>query len=193
MSKQADDAAKFAREKLGAKVEKKVDKVEKVVTEKAVKVEHVLEHEPYGKGSIRVTRGTAGPAGYTIKGDKDTGRYFTLDAPEYDSIEAEVWFANDESAEKAGFVRWNATGVHRASLVSAEAAAVVSEGHHVAADTVVTEGEHVSSETVITEHHGVPADSTLVIIDDGIPETQTRIIDDGIPEAESRIRIIGAD
>jgi len=163
------------------KVVEKVEHVEHKNTGAFEHVEHVLEHEPYGAGSIRVSARTAAPAGYTIKGDKDTGRYFTLDSPQYASVEAEVWFANDESAEKAGFVRWDAADLHRVGLVSADAAAVVSEAHHVVADAVITEAPHVSAETVITENSSSAADSTLVIIDDGIPE------------AESRIKIIGAD
>ena len=173
------------------KVVEKVEHVEHKNTEAVQHVEHVLEHEPYGAGSIRVSARTAAPAGYTIKGDKDTGRYFTLDSPQYASVEAEVWFADAASAEKAGFVRWDGTEAHR--LISADAAAVVSEGQHVVADavvtegqhivadTVVTEGAHIATDTVITEHHSSAADSTLVIIDDGIPE------------AESRIKIIGVD
>jgi hypothetical protein len=163
------------------KVVEKVEHAEHKNTGAFEHVEHVLEHEPYGAGSIRVSARTAAPAGYTIKGDKDTGRYFTLDSPQYASVEAEVWFANDESAEKAGFVRWDAADLHRVGLVSADAAAVVSEAHHVVADAVITEAPHVSAETVITENSSSAADSTLVIIDDGIPE------------AESRIKIIGAD
>ncbi len=183
-TKVEDKAAKV--EAKAADVEHKVAHVEHKVAEVAHKVERrlepdVLEEDPYGSGSIRVSARTVGPAGYTIKGDKDTGRYFTPDSPEYAEIEAEVWFANEESAEKAGFLRWNATGdVHPAGLVSAGAATVVTEGHHVVA------------ETVITEDHSA-GDSTLVIVDDGIPETKIVIVDDGIPEAESRIRIVGVD
>jgi ElaB/YqjD/DUF883 family membrane-anchored ribosome-binding protein len=163
-----------------ADVEHRVEHVEHKNTDVFENAEHVLEREPYGAGSIRVTARTAAPAGYTIKGDKDTGKYFTLDSPEYEAIEAEVWFANDESAEKAGFVRWNATDVRPVGLLSAESATVVTEGHQVAAETVITE-EYSS------------ADSSLVIVDDGIPETTIVVVDDGIPDTESRIRIIGTD
>lgn len=68
---------------------------------------NVLEEEPYGIGSIRVNARTAGPAGYTVKGDRDTMRFFTADSADYDAIEAEVWFADEQSAEKSGFLRWN--------------------------------------------------------------------------------------
>ena len=157
------------------RVEKKVVEVEKKVVRVDEKVEHVLEKEPYGTGSIRVSARTAAPVGYTIKGDKDTGRYFTLDSPEYEAIEAEVWFADEASAAKAGFLRWDGTD-RKVGLVGT------------AAETVVTE-QHVVAETVITELHST-ADSALVIVDDGIAEARTVIVDDGI--ADTTIRIIGA-
>ena len=84
--------------------------VAKAVHPRDVKADYVLEKEPYGAGSTRVSARSAAPAGYTVKGDKDTGRYFTLDSPEYAAIEAEVWFANEASAAKAGFLRWDAEG-----------------------------------------------------------------------------------
>ena len=151
----------------------------KAVVEKVDRIREgdIIEAAPYGSGSIRVSARRVGPAGYTIKGDKDTGRYFTLDSPEYETIEAEVWFANEESAAKAGFLRWDATGERKLGLLSA------------AAETVVTE-EHVAADTVITETHST-ADSTLVILDDGVAEAKTVIVDDGIPE--TKIRIIGVD
>ena len=159
------------------KVDEKIEKVEKKVVHVDEKVEHVLEKEPYGTGSIRVSARRVAPAGYTIKGDKDTGRYFTLDSPDYEEVEAEVWFANEESAAKAGFLRWDAKGDRKVGLISA------------GAETVVTE-QHVVAETVVTEAHSA-ADATLVIVDDGIAEATTVIIDDGIPE--TKIRIIGAE
>jgi uncharacterized membrane protein ArfC len=157
------------------KVEQKVVRVEQKVVRVDETVEHVLENDPYGPGSIRVSARTVAPVGYTIKGDKDTGRYFTLDSPEYEAIEAEVWFADEASAAKAGFLRWDGEGGRKFGLIGAE--------------TVVTE-THVASETMITERHST-ADSSLVIVDDGIPEARTVIVDDGI--TETTIRIIGAD
>lgn len=100
-----------------AKLSGAAEKVEHAVEEAGAKIgdtitgKDILEEDPYGSGSIRVTRRAAGPAGYTVKGDKDTGRYFSPGSPEYDTVEAEVWFANEESAEKAGFLRWDAEGV----------------------------------------------------------------------------------
>jgi hypothetical protein len=171
--------------KLGAKVDAKVGKVEKVVTEKATKVEHVLEHDPYGKGSIRVTRGTAAPAGYTIKGDKDTGRYFTLDAPDYEAIEAEVWFANEESAEKADFIRWNAkAGEHHDT--AADAVHFVVKGGTTTPDSakiVVTEGTSSAetSKTVVTGGTTLPSGTAAVVHEAGSAA------------AASAVRIVSAD
>ena len=156
---------------LGAKVDAKVDKVEKVVTERAAKVEHVLEHDPYGKGSIRVTRGTAAPVGYTIKGDKDTGRYFTLDAPDYEAVEAEVWFANEESAEKADFIRWNArAGEHHDT--AADAVHFVVTGGTTTPDSakiVVTGGTSSAdnAKTVVTGGTTLPAGPAAVVHEEG--------------------------
>ena len=103
----------------------------------------ILEEDPYGAGSIRVTRRTAAPAGYTIKGDKDTGRYFTLDSPDYEATEAEVWFANEESAQKAGFLHWAAAAGAKLADAGADAArAVITGGTSTPASaaTVVTGG-----------------------------------------------------
>lgn len=150
-------------EKKVEKVEKKVDKtVEKIVQ----KVEHtdVIDVAPYGSGSIRVTARKVGPAGYTIKGDKDTGRYFTSDSPEYAEIEAEVWFANEESAAKAGFLRWDAKGDRMVGLVA-------------------------GAETVVTEEHSA-GDASLVIVDDGIAEAKTVIVDDGFADADADLVIV---
>ena len=83
-----------------------VEKVKKA--DKADKADRTLEKEPYGAGSIRVSARAEAPTGYTIKGDKDTGRYFTVDSPEYAATEAEVWFADEDSAAKAGFLHWDA-------------------------------------------------------------------------------------
>jgi hypothetical protein len=88
-----------------------VEKVTKV--DKVDKADRILEKEPYGAGSIRVSARAQAPTGYTIKGDKDTGRYFTLDSPEYAVTEAEVWFADEGSAAKAGFLHWDAQGDQR--------------------------------------------------------------------------------
>lgn len=73
----------------------------------AAAVDKIRDRDPYGKGSTQVRRRTSAPAGYPIKGDQGTGRYYPVLSPYYDKIEAEVWFADEESAQRAGFLRWD--------------------------------------------------------------------------------------
>ena len=42
---------------------------------------------------------------FTIKGNKDSGKYHTPDSQWYDQTIAEVWFTTEEAAENAGFVK----------------------------------------------------------------------------------------
>lgn len=146
------------------KADKTVTKVGKAVTESAATIkadaEHILEKDPYGPGSVRVTQRARktgwAPAGYTIKGDKDTGRFFTVDSPQYAEVEAEVWFADEQSAVKAGFLRWDSAdrdSADRKASLTETAAAVIGE-ERAAADTVITESR-------------ADADATMVIIDSG--------------------------
>ena len=63
--------------------------------------------EPYGPGSVRVAGGAAAPSGYTVKGNEDSMLYHTTDSPSYKQTIAEIWFRDVETAEKAGFHRWD--------------------------------------------------------------------------------------
>ena len=63
--------------------------------------------EPYGPGSVRVAGGAAAPSGYDIKGNEDSMLYHTTDSPSYKQTIAEIWFRDVETAEKAGFHRWD--------------------------------------------------------------------------------------
>jgi len=45
------------------------------------------------------------PEGFTIKGNKDSGKYHTPDSQWYDQTVAEVWFKTEQAAENAGFVK----------------------------------------------------------------------------------------
>ena len=65
------------------------------------------DKEPYGDGSIRVAATADAPEGYTIKGNEDSMLYHTTDSPSYTQTIAEVWFRDVETAEKAGFARWD--------------------------------------------------------------------------------------
>jgi hypothetical protein len=62
--------------------------------------------EPYGAGSFRLVGGGSVPSGWTIKGNEDSMLYHTTDSPSYKRTIAEVWFADEESATKAGFTHW---------------------------------------------------------------------------------------
>ena len=64
--------------------------------------------EPYGTGSVRLAAGAAAPSGYDIKGNEDSMLYHTLESPWYKQTIAEVWFADEGSAQRAGFTRWDA-------------------------------------------------------------------------------------
>lgn len=66
----------------------------------------VVEETPYGAGSVRVS-GAGTPAGYLIKGNEDSLLYHSPESPSYSVTVAEIWFADVESAEKAGFNRWD--------------------------------------------------------------------------------------
>jgi uncharacterized membrane protein ArfC len=84
--------------------------------------------EPYGAGSIRVPAATDGPKGYTVKGNEDSMLYHTPESPSYKQTLAEVWFRDVDSAERAGFSRWDvgekAAGM--AGLVAAGGAAAAA-------------------------------------------------------------------
>jgi len=64
--------------------------------------------EPYGTGSVRLAAGAAAPSGFDIKGNEDSMLYHTLESPWYKQTIAEVWFADEDSAQGAGFTRWDA-------------------------------------------------------------------------------------
>ena len=152
-------AAAVATGAVAKKVVDKVERVEKVVHDK---VDDVLERDPYGAGSIRVSARSVAPVGYTIKGDKDTMRYFSLESPDYQAIEAEVWFANEASAEKAGFLRWDAkAGTH------------VVDSAVDAAKTIVTGGTitPASAAVVVTGGTTIPEGTSAVVHESAITST----------------------
>ncbi len=66
----------------------------------------VLPYAPYGPGSARATPDGGGPAGWLVKGRRDTRVYYTPDDPTYDPTVAQVWFKDEESAVRAGFTPW---------------------------------------------------------------------------------------
>jgi hypothetical protein len=56
----------------------------------------------YGEGSYA---GENPPEGFTIKGNERSMKFHLPDSGGYDRTIADVWFANEEAAEKAGFTR----------------------------------------------------------------------------------------
>jgi uncharacterized membrane protein ArfC len=63
---------------------------------------------PYGEGSLRLAVASAdAPSGYTIKGNEDSMLYHSAESPTYKRTIAEVWFRDVETAEAAGFNRWD--------------------------------------------------------------------------------------
>jgi hypothetical protein len=154
------------------KVVEKVEKVEKVVHDK---IDDVLERDPYGAGSIRVSARSVAPVGYTIKGDKDTGRYFSPGSPDYEAIEAEVWFANEASAEKAGFLRWDAkAGTHPVDPGADAAKTIVTGGTTTpdSATVVVSGGTTIPAGTSAVVHEGsaIPSSAAMIVSAAGVAD-----------------------
>jgi uncharacterized membrane protein ArfC len=65
-----------------------------------------VPYAPYGPGSARATPDGGGPSGWLVKGRSDTRLCYTPDDPTYDSIVAQVWFKDEESAVRAYFTPW---------------------------------------------------------------------------------------
>lgn len=59
----------------------------------------------YGADSAAPNEDGSAPAGFDIKGNKDSMKYHEPDGQWYTSTVAEVWFRTAEAAEKAGFVK----------------------------------------------------------------------------------------
>jgi hypothetical protein len=74
--------------------------------------------EPYGTGSIRLAAGAAAPSGFDIKGNEDSMLYHTIESPWYKQTIAELWFADEDSAKRAGFTRWDADKGEGAKVAS---------------------------------------------------------------------------
>lgn len=67
----------------------------------------VIGDGPYGAGSVRAGAGGSGPAGWSIKGNEDSMLYHGPASPAYDVTIAEVWFVDEQTAQAAGFGRWD--------------------------------------------------------------------------------------
>ncbi len=74
-----------------------------------VEVEDTSSDGPYGPGSIAPPADGSAPEGYPVKGNADSMKYHTPESQWYDQTVAEVWFADADAAEAAGFA---APGAH---------------------------------------------------------------------------------
>jgi large subunit ribosomal protein L17 len=69
----------------------------------AAKVAADAAEHPHGEGSHAPNEDGSQPEGYPIKGNADSMLYHVPDSPFYDRTIAEVWFADTEAAEAAGY------------------------------------------------------------------------------------------
>jgi large subunit ribosomal protein L22 len=70
--------------------------------------EETAAESPYGAGSALPLEDGSAPEGFSIKGNADSMLYHPDDSPYFEQTKAEVWFATEEAAEKAGFSAWDA-------------------------------------------------------------------------------------
>jgi len=89
-------------------------------------------------GSAEPNEDGSGPDGYTIKGNEDSMLFHTEESPYYGRTKAEVWFDTEESAEAAGFTRWDRR--HRASADESTESTESTESAEESGDTVVPTG-----------------------------------------------------
>lgn len=66
----------------------------------------VLPSRRYRRGVLPMPDGSA-PSGYPIKATADSLVFHTPDSPRYERARAEVCFADEETAQEAGFRRWH--------------------------------------------------------------------------------------
>ena len=59
----------------------------------------------YGAGSAAPKADGSAPEGFPVKGNKDSMKFHEPDGQWYDQTVAEVWFADADAAEKAGFAK----------------------------------------------------------------------------------------
>ena len=88
--------------------------------------------EPYGAGSLRLAKGATPPSDYDVKGNEDSMLYHTKESPSYAQTVAEVWFRDEDSAQRAGFARWDsnqATSARTETMKLATAADVPAGPH----------------------------------------------------------------
>ncbi|MFN3005001.1 hypothetical protein [Mycolicibacterium wolinskyi] len=126
------------------------------------------DDEPYGAGSIRTAAATTAPAGYTIKGNENSMLYHSPESPSYEQTVAEIWFRDADTAERAGFARWDSArgGAGVAGAAGAAGAAGVAklastgETGQAEQPTVVEEAPY-GANSVRVSGRGTPAGYTI--------------------------------
>ncbi|MET0474847.1 MAG: hypothetical protein ABW001_09420 [Mycobacterium sp.] len=63
--------------------------------------------EPHGPGSALPNTDGLGPQGWTVKANEESKLYHSPESPSFGITRAEVWFRDVETAEAAGFNRWD--------------------------------------------------------------------------------------
>ncbi|MHC9295059.1 hypothetical protein ACRCUN_21560 [Mycobacterium sp. LTG2003] len=126
------------------------------------------DEEPYGAGSIRTAAGTAAPAGYTIKGNENSMLYHSPESPSYEQTIAEIWFRDADTAERAGFARWDsarggagAAGAAGAAGVAKLASTGETGGTAEAEQPKVVEEAPYGANSVRVTGRGTPAGYTI--------------------------------
>jgi hypothetical protein len=85
---------------VAAELEEGVDEI--VESDVLIVVDEVVETQPYGEGSYA---GPNPPEDFTIKGNERSMKYHLPGSAGYARTNGDVWFASEETAEAAGFVR----------------------------------------------------------------------------------------
>lgn len=62
---------------------------------------------PHGPGSARPSADGTGPEGWLVKANEESKLYHSPESRSYGVTRAEVWFRDAETAEAAGFNRWD--------------------------------------------------------------------------------------
>lgn len=94
------------------------------------KIEGLFERDTHGSGSARLTPRKVAPAGYTVKFDPDSKRYYLPGTAAYEALETEWWFIDEDSAKAAGFARWDTGVVGVLGAAVAESVDVIPPGPH---------------------------------------------------------------
>lgn len=76
-------------------------------TDEAAAEKAELPPGPHGPGTAAPNADGSGPTGWDVKGNEDSMLYHSTASPYYGRTVAEVWFRDVESAEAAGFNRWD--------------------------------------------------------------------------------------